>query len=55
MTRDKRRKVEAELLSTGRLSVFYQQKMGTERTLVVFKKKDLMTAKANTMPERINR
>jgi hypothetical protein len=38
MTRDKRRKVEGELLSTGRLFVVFQKKMGTDRTLTIFSK-----------------
>jgi 4-amino-4-deoxy-L-arabinose transferase-like glycosyltransferase len=36
MTRDKRRKVEGELLSTGRLFVVFQEKMGIDRTLTIF-------------------
>jgi hypothetical protein len=36
MTRDKRRKAEGELLSTGRLSVVFQKKMGVDRTLTIF-------------------
>jgi hypothetical protein len=36
ITRDKRHKTEGELLSTGRLFVVFQRKMGTERTLTVF-------------------
>jgi 4-amino-4-deoxy-L-arabinose transferase-like glycosyltransferase len=36
MTRDKKRKAEGELLSTGRLSVVFQKKMGAERTLTIF-------------------
>jgi 4-amino-4-deoxy-L-arabinose transferase-like glycosyltransferase len=36
MTRDKRRKVEGELLSTGRLLVVFQEKMGIDRTLTIF-------------------
>jgi hypothetical protein len=47
IARDKRRKYEADLLSTGRLSIVYQQRMGTDRTLVVFKKKDYMIADIN--------
>jgi hypothetical protein len=54
IVRDKRRKFEADLLSTGSLSIFYQQKMGTDRTLAVFKKKDYMTADINFIQERIN-
>jgi len=38
MIRDKRHKDEDALLSTGRLSVFFQKKMGIDRTLTVFKK-----------------
>jgi hypothetical protein len=54
IVRDKRRKFEADLLSTGSLSIFYQQKMGTDRTLAVFKKKDYMSADLNFIQERIN-
>jgi 4-amino-4-deoxy-L-arabinose transferase-like glycosyltransferase len=36
MTRDKRRKAEGELLSTGRLFVVFQKKMGIDRTLTIF-------------------
>jgi len=38
MTRDKRRKAEGELLSTGRLFVVFQEKMGIDRTLTIFSK-----------------
>ena len=38
MTRDKRRKAEVELLSTGRLFVVFQEKMGIDRTLTIFSK-----------------
>jgi 4-amino-4-deoxy-L-arabinose transferase-like glycosyltransferase len=54
MARDKRRKFEGDLLSTGRLSIFHQQKMGIDRTLTVFKKKDYMTADINSIRDRIN-
>jgi 4-amino-4-deoxy-L-arabinose transferase-like glycosyltransferase len=36
VTRDKKRKAERELLSTGRLFVVFQEKMGTDRTLTIF-------------------
>jgi hypothetical protein len=36
ITRDKKRKAEGELLSTGKLSIFFQKKMGTDRTLTIF-------------------
>ena len=36
MTRDKRQKTEGELLSTGRLFVVFQEKMGIDRTLTIF-------------------
>ena len=36
ITRDKKRKAEGELLSTGRLSIFFQEKMGVDRTLTIF-------------------
>ncbi len=36
MTRDKRRKAEGELLSTGGLFVVFQEKMGVDRTLTIF-------------------
>jgi hypothetical protein len=36
MTRDKKRKAEGELLSTGRLFVVFQENMGTDRTLTIF-------------------
>lgn len=42
ITRDKRREAETELLSTGRLAITYQENMGTDRTLTVFKKNDHM-------------
>ena len=38
MTRDKRRKAEGELLSTGGLFVVFQEKMGIDRTLMIFSK-----------------
>ena len=38
MTRDKRRKAEGELLSTGGLFVVFQEKMGIDRTLTIFSK-----------------
>ena len=38
MTRDKRRKAEGKLLSTGRLFVVFQEKMGVDRTLTIFSK-----------------
>jgi hypothetical protein len=36
MTRDKKHKAEGELLSTGRLFVVFQEKMGVDRTLTIF-------------------
>ena len=36
MTRDKKHKAENELLSTGRLSIVFQNKMGTDRILTLF-------------------
>jgi 4-amino-4-deoxy-L-arabinose transferase-like glycosyltransferase len=36
IARDKKRKAEGELLSTGRLSIFFQKKMGIDRTLTIF-------------------
>jgi 4-amino-4-deoxy-L-arabinose transferase-like glycosyltransferase len=36
--RDKRSKAEGELLSTGILSIVFQKKMGTDRTLTLFSK-----------------
>jgi hypothetical protein len=36
MTRDKKHISEGELLSTGRLSVVFQKKMGVERTVTIF-------------------
>jgi hypothetical protein len=36
MTRDKKGKAADELISTGRLSVVFQKKMGVERTLTIF-------------------
>lgn len=38
ITRDKKRKAETELLSTGKLSIIFQQKMGGERTLTLLGK-----------------
>lgn len=40
IARDKKRRVETELLSTGELSVIFQEKMGLDRTLTIFTKKD---------------
>lgn len=40
ITRDKRRRAENELLSTGKLSIVFQEKMGVDRTLTIFKEKD---------------
>jgi 4-amino-4-deoxy-L-arabinose transferase-like glycosyltransferase len=42
MTRDKRRKAEGELLSTGGLFVVFQEKMGIDRTLMIFSKNATM-------------
>lgn len=40
IARDKKRRVETELLSTGELSVIFQENMGLDRTLTIFTKKD---------------
>lgn len=53
ITRDKKRKAETELLSTGKLSIIFQQKMGGERTLTLLGKNshtdqsDIHLAKGN--------
>ncbi len=53
ITRDKKRKAETELLSTGKLSIIFQQKMGGERTLTLLGKNshtdqsDIQLAKGN--------
>lgn len=36
ITRDKRRKTESDLLSTGMLCIVFQKEMGTDRTLTLF-------------------
>lgn len=42
ITRDRRRKAENELLATGRLSIIFQETMGIDRTLTIFKKDNHM-------------